>query len=64
MELYNPMFIEGAPFGEVVGVPVIGYLNAPMFYMHQRWEAGAESKNRTSANYWHFLYDAGFPLSF
>jgi hypothetical protein len=64
MELYNPMFIKGAPVLQLVWIPAFGWLNRPLTVSHQRLEAGAAGSNRRSANYYHFMHDSGFPLSF
>ncbi len=64
MELYNPMFTKGAPILDLLGVPGLGFINRPLFFKHQRLEAGAAASNRRSANYYHFMKNAGFPLSF
>ena len=60
MELYNPLYTNGAPFYELVGAPGVGWMHGRMTYMHKTWEAGAEGKNRTSANYYHFVKGAGW----
>jgi hypothetical protein len=64
MELYNPMFVNGAPTLDLFWAPGFGWINRRLFFLHQKWEAGAQASNRRSANYWHFLHDDGFPLSF
>jgi hypothetical protein len=64
MELYNPLFIKGAPLLDLIFVPGAGFANAPLALKHQRLEAGAAGSNRTSANYYHFMRDEGVPLFF
>jgi hypothetical protein len=64
MELYNPLFIKGAPFGDIIFVPGAGSANAPLALKHQHLEAGAAGSSRTSANYYHFMRGEGVPLFF
>jgi len=64
MELYDPIYTNGAPLSELYWAPGFGWINWRLTGMHLYWETGARAQYRTSANYYHFLNDAGFPLSF
>src|SRR5262249_5098018 len=64
MELYNPMFLKGAPASELVFAQGFGWLNWLLTAKHQAREAGSQAPNRTSANYYHFMRDSAFPLGF
>jgi hypothetical protein len=64
LELYNPVFVNGAPRFEVVAAPILGAFNWRTLAQHQKWENGPEAANRRSANYYHFMKNGGVPLSF
>jgi hypothetical protein len=64
LELYNPVFVVGAPRWEVISGPLLGAFNWRTLPMHQKWENGAEAANRRSANHYHFMKNGAVPLSF
>ena len=64
MDVFNPLFIKGAPPGDVVRVPLIGSYNHRHFLLHHRWEQAEYGHiTRTSANFYH-LMRGHVPLSF
>lgn len=64
LEVFNPLFIKGAPPGDVIKIPLIGSFNHRQFRLHRRWEqAGYAAQARTSANFYH-LMRGQVPLSF
>jgi hypothetical protein len=64
MEVFNPLFIKGAPPADVVRIPLVGSYNHRQFLLHRRWEqAEYAAATRTSANFYH-LMRGRVPLSF
>lgn len=64
MEAFNPLYVNGAPPGDVISIPVIGSYNHKMFMMHRRWEMSEYSTAvRRSANFYHAMRGT-VPLSF
>jgi hypothetical protein len=64
MEVFNPLFIKGAPPGDVISIPLIGSYNHKQFVLHRKWEqADYGAVTRTSANFYH-LMRGHVPLSF
>lgn len=64
MEVFNPLFINGAPPRDVINIPLIGSFNHRQFVLHRRWEQGEFGRiTRTSANFYH-LMRGHVPLSF
>lgn len=65
MEVFNPLFIKGAPRKDVLRVPLAGAFNHRLFFLHRHWEQGdMGGKSRTSANFYHLMRGQGLPLSF
>ena len=64
MDVFNPLFIKGAPPKDLVSIPLIGSYNHRQFALHQKWEqAEYAAITRTSANFYH-LMRGHVPLSF
>jgi hypothetical protein len=64
MEVFNPLFIKGAPRRDVFGFPLLGSYNHRQFVLHRRWEQDEYAAiTRTSANFYH-LMRGHVPLSF
>jgi hypothetical protein len=64
MEVFNPLFINGAPPSDVISIPLIGSFNRRQFVLHRRWERAELGRfSRTSANFYH-LMRGHVPLSF
>lgn len=64
MEVFNPLFIKGAPPADVISIPFIGSYNRRLFLLHRRWEQAEYARiTRTSANFYH-LMRGHVPLSF
>jgi hypothetical protein len=64
MDVFNPLFIKGAPPKDLVSIPLIGSYNHRQFALHKRWEqAEYGAITRTSANFYH-LMRGHVPLSF
>jgi hypothetical protein len=64
LDVFNPLFIKGAPPGDVFDLPLIGSYNRRQFVLHRRWEqAQYAAITRTSANFYH-LMRGHVPLSF
>jgi hypothetical protein len=64
-EVYNALFTNGAPSGQVVWGPGVGWLNAWHFARHQWWEGARFGPvTRRSANFYFLLRDGGVPMSF
>jgi len=56
MEVFNPLFIKGAPEADVVRIPLAGAYNRKLFALHRRWEQPPYAEySRTSANYYHLM---------
>lgn len=63
-DVFNSLFINGAPRGDVVRIPLLGAFNRKQFLLHRRWEQSAFAPlSRTSANLYHLLRGS-VPLSF
>ncbi|MEW6130057.1 MAG: hypothetical protein AB1757_23685 [Acidobacteriota bacterium] len=64
-DVFNPLYINGAPDEDLLEIPLIGSFNTRMFKMHKKWELAKEygSIARTSANFYHMMRDT-VPLSF
>ena len=64
LDLFNPLFIKGAPPADVFSLPLIGSYNHRQFALHRRWEQSQyAARTRTSANFYH-LMRGHVPLSF
>jgi hypothetical protein len=56
MEVFNPLFIKGAPPGDIIKIPLAGAYNHRQFLLHRRWEqAEYAAITRTSANFYHLM---------
>ena len=63
-DLFNPLFITGAPRKEVIKLPFFGAYNHTQFLLHRRWEQSEfAALTRTSANFYHLMRES-VPLSF
>lgn len=64
MEVFNPLFIKGAPRKDLIRIPFVGAYNHTQFLLHRRWEQSEFAElSRTSANFYHLMRDS-VPLSF
>jgi hypothetical protein len=64
LDVFNSLYINGAPSKDVIRIPLVGSLNYREFLLHRRWEqAGFAQITRTSANFYH-LMRGQVPLSF
>jgi hypothetical protein len=64
MDVFNPLFIKGAPPEDLVRIPMVGTYNHRQFLLHRRWEQSQYAQvTRTSANFYH-LMRGQVPLSF
>ena len=64
LDVFNPLFINGAPARDLVRIPRLGVFNRKQYWLHRRWEQSRyASLTRTSANLYH-LMRASVPLSF
>ena len=64
LDLFNPVFTNGAPQRDVTTLPGLGAFNHRLFRLHRKWEEGQHAPTtRTSANYYHFMRGR-VPLSF
>jgi hypothetical protein len=64
LEVYNPLFIKGAPRRDLIRIPFVGAYNHKQFLLHRRWEQSEfAGLTRTSANFYHLMRDH-VPLSF
>ena len=64
MDVFNPLFIKGAPKGDVIRIPLVGAFNHKQFLLHRRWEQSEfAGQSRTSANFYHLMRQS-MPLSF
>lgn len=64
LEVFNPLFINGAPRPDLLRIPFIGAYNHKQFLLHRRWEQSEYAElSRTSANFYH-LMRGDVPLSF
>ncbi|HYP30185.1 MAG TPA: hypothetical protein VE262_25995 [Blastocatellia bacterium] len=64
MEAFNPLYVNGAPSGDVVSIPFAGSYNHKMFMLHRRWEQSEYSTAvRRSANFY-YMMRGDVPLSF
>jgi hypothetical protein len=63
-DAFNPLFVNGAPRGELVRLPLIGSYNHRLFRLHRRWEQSEYAAAvRTSENFYHLLCET-VPVSF
>ncbi|MBI3651651.1 MAG: hypothetical protein HY231_11595 [Acidobacteria bacterium] len=64
-DVFNALYIKGAPRREVVRIPLLGAFNRAMFKLHRRYELKPQyaALARTSANFYH-LMRGNVPLSF
>jgi hypothetical protein len=63
-DLFNPLYINGAPRKDVFSFPLLGSVNHRLFRLHRRWEQPPyASITRRSAVFYHALRDQ-MPLSF
>jgi len=64
LDVFNPVFTNGARRLDVTTLPGIGSYNHRLFRLHRRWEGTEYAPvSRTSANYYH-LMRGRVPLSF
>ena len=64
LDLFNPLFTNGAPRSELIGLAGVGFFNRRQFLMHRRWDQSQfAGLVRRSANYYHLMRDK-VPLSF
>jgi hypothetical protein len=64
LDLFNPVFTNGAPEPDITSLPGLGSYNHRLFRLHRKWEEGEYAPiTRTSANYYHFMRGR-VPLSF
>jgi hypothetical protein len=63
-DVFNPLFISGAPRGDLIRIPLVGSFNRRQFMLHRRWEQSEFAPHsRTSANLYHLMHRS-VPLSF
>ena len=64
-DLFNSLYIVGAPAEDLLDIPLIGAYNRAMFRLHKKYELSRSyaSLVRTSANFYHLMRDT-VPLSF
>jgi hypothetical protein len=56
LDAFNPLYINGAPRGDIVRIPIVGSFNRRLFRLHRRWEHKRYgSLTRTSANFYHLM---------
>lgn len=56
LDLFNPVYTNGAPRSEVIKFFGLGSYNRRLFALHRRWEGpGHASVTRTSANFYHLM---------
>jgi hypothetical protein len=64
LDVFNPVFTNGAPRSDVFAIPGIGSYNRKLLGLHRKWERGRHAAiTRTSANFYHFM-QGRVPLSF
>lgn len=64
LDLFNPVYTNGAPRSEVTKLPGVGAYNHKLFRLHRRWEGASQAAlTRTSANFYHLMCDR-VPLCF
>ena len=64
LDLFNPVYINGAPRSEVTRLPGIGAYNHKLFRLHRKWEGSNYARlTRTSANFYHLMRER-VPLCF
>ncbi|MEN3332056.1 MAG: hypothetical protein V7641_1421 [Blastocatellia bacterium] len=64
LDVFNPLFIKGAPAKDLMRIPRLGVFNRRQFFLHRRWEQSRfAALTRTSANLYH-LMRASVPLCF
>lgn len=56
LDLFNPLFTNGAPRSQVIKLLGFGSYNHKLFGLHRRWEGpGHAADTRTSANFYHLM---------
>lgn len=64
LDVFNPLFIHGAPAKDLLRIPRLGVFNRRLYALHRRWEQPRfASRVRTSANLYHLMRES-VPLSF
>ncbi len=64
LDVFNPLYVNGAPRADITRFPLIGSYNHRLFRLHRRWEQSRGAPNlRTSANFYR-LMQGRVPLSF
>ncbi|HSB08347.1 MAG TPA: hypothetical protein VLM38_02465 [Blastocatellia bacterium] len=64
LDLFNPLYTNGAPRSEVTTLPGIGAYNYKLFRLHRKWEGTNHATlARTSANFYHLMRER-VPLCF
>lgn len=56
LDLFNPVYTNGAPRSEVIKLFGLGSYNRRLFGLHRRWEGARHAPvTRTSANFYHLM---------
>jgi len=64
LDVFNPLFINGAPLKDLLRLPLLGVFNRRQYALHRRWEQSRFAYQvRTSANLYHLMRES-VPLSF
>lgn len=64
LDVFNALFVKGAPAGDLLRIPRLGVFNRRQYALHRRWEQSRfASLVRTSANLYHLMRES-VPLSF
>jgi hypothetical protein len=64
LDVFNALFINGAPAKDLLRIPRLGVFNRRQYALHRRWEQSPfAAQVRTSANLYHLMRDR-VPLSF
>lgn len=64
LDVFNAMFIKGAPAADLIRIPRVGVFNRKQYLLHRRWEQSRFAVlSRTSANLYHLMRDR-VPLCF
>jgi hypothetical protein len=64
LDLFNPVYITGAPGSDVTMLPGVGAYNHKLFRLHRKWEGPSHAGlTRTSANFYHLMRER-VPLCF
>lgn len=56
LDLFNPLYTNGAPRSEVTSLPGLGSYNRKLFRLHREWDVATRAVTlRTSANFYHLM---------